>query len=118
MADVLIVKWPYVDRHIWGKCPLMMKAESAVMNLQTKKSLTLPEKPTKTRGNKKGYSYTFQKDYDSADNLISDFFVHRTSIPLQKLTINGGIRWWIFSSGTLISVYPYISTIVLTVVAL
>lgn len=49
MADVLIVKWPYVDRHIWGKCPLMMKAENAVMNLQTKKSLTLPEKPPKTR---------------------------------------------------------------------
>ena len=49
MADVLIVKWPYVDRHIWGKCPLMMKAESAVMNLQTRKSLTLPEKPPKTR---------------------------------------------------------------------
>ena len=49
MADVLIVKWPYVDRHIWGKCPLMMKAKNAVMNLQTKKSLTLPEKPPKTR---------------------------------------------------------------------
>ena len=61
MADVLIVKWPYVDRHIWGRCPLMMKAESAVMNLQTKKSLTLLEKPPKTRGNRKDIHTLFRK---------------------------------------------------------
>ena len=49
MTDSPIVKWPYVDRHTWGKCPLMMRAESAVMKLQAKESLTLPEKPPKTR---------------------------------------------------------------------